>query len=98
MHHDLKAHPDSFELIALRQSQVQLRRNDRDFKVGDTCTFYEWQPTHQRYTGRRTVLMPIAIILEKHEGLTDGWCLIVLDVPTENITRFDTRLVREQTI
>lgn len=89
MHHNLKAHPDSYELIAMRKSQVQLRKNDRGFKVGDTCTFYEWNPARRFFTGHKTVDVTIEIVLEKHEGLTNGWCLIVLDIPTSNITSFD---------
>lgn len=87
MHHDLKAHPDSFELLALRKSEVQLWKNDRNYKVGDTCRFYEWCPKYVIFTGRTTVDLKINTVLESHEGLTPGWCLIAMDVPTSNICR-----------
>src|ERR1039458_9275196 len=95
-HHDLKAQLDSFELLAQGISPVQLRKNDREFEVGDTCTFYEYDASTVKqdtglpgiFTGSGTVKMPIVELLEKHEGLTPGWCLIVLDLPPCNMTRF----------
>lgn len=89
MDHHLKAHPDSFELLALRKSEVQLRKNDRDFRIGDTCHFYEWIPERGVHSGRRVVPVPVVEVLTEHEGLTPGWCLIVLGVPTTHITTFD---------
>ena len=92
MHHDLKAHLDSFELMKFKTSEVQLRKNDRDFKVGDTCTFREWNPATGQYTGHTIVKAPITTVLYEHEGLTPGWCLIVLGIPPTDITRFDAAI------
>ncbi len=44
------------------------------------------------YTGSQTVPIRIKRVLQKHGGLTAGWCLIVLDIPATNITRFDAKL------
>lgn len=90
MHHDLKAEPESYKLLALRISSVQLRKNDRDFAVGDTCAFQEY--TGGYYTGHSVAPVKIVELLEKHEGLTAEWCLIVLDLPATNITRFSGTL------
>jgi hypothetical protein len=92
MHHDLKAHPDSFELISQRKSSAQIRRNDRGYKVGDTCSFYEWIPKFGIYGGSVIQNVKIVTILDSHEGLTLGWSLIVLDIPKTNITRFCVEL------
>lgn len=86
MHHNLKANPESFILLRERLSEVQLRKNDRNYAVGDTCTFYEL--FNGKFTGHTTVPLKIVIVLKKDEGLTEGWCLIVLAVPRENITKF----------
>ncbi len=88
-HHNLKAHPDSFELMKMRISGVQLRKNDRNFKVGDRCTFREWDPERNVYTGHTISMVPIQTMLFEHEGLTPGWCLIVLYIPPTDISRFD---------
>ncbi len=98
MHHNLKAHPDSYNLIVSCKSPVQLRQNDRGFKVGDTCTFNQWNPEKKFFTGHKTVPMKILIVLEKHKGLTEGWCLIVLDVPETNITCFDPELAGRENL
>ena len=98
MHHDLKAHPDSFLPFAERISEVQLRKNDRNFQAGDTATFYEWNPARAFFTGRVTVAMTVKIVLSEHDGLTPGWCLVVLSVPRENITRFNAELAGKTTL
>lgn len=87
-HHDLKAEPESFKLLALRESTVQIRKNDRRFAVGDTCSFYEWEPTRGTYTGHAVRGVPVVRVLETHEGLTPGWCLIVLDLPKTSINQW----------
>ncbi len=92
MDHHLKAIPESFRLIALRKPHSQLRKNDRGFSAGDTCTFYEWLPERGFYSGRASVPMKIGEVLEDHEGLKQGWCLLVLEIPDSNITRFVTGL------
>ncbi len=98
MHHELKAQPDSFELLSRRQSQVQLRKNDRDFNAGDTCSFYEWIPQHGIVSGHTIQNVPIITLLKEHEGLTPGWCLIVLEIPTSNITHFESALAGKTTL
>ncbi len=80
MHHNLKAEPESFNLMALRTSDVQIRKNDRGFKPGDTCTFYEWSPVQGFYTGHVTKVFPVVTVLDHHEGLVPGWCLVVLKI------------------
>lgn len=50
-HHVLKSHPPMFkELHGGRPFDV--RKNDRDYKPGDTVTFGEWDPDTERFTGR----------------------------------------------
>ena len=52
MTHDLKCWPDYFDAIAAGLKTAELRKNDRDFKVGDTLVLLEWRPTTFEYTGR----------------------------------------------
>lgn len=98
MHHHLKAQPDSFALMRQRKSNVQLRKNDRDFKSGDTCTFYEWDEARKMLTGCVTVEFKTDLVLIQHEGLTPGWCLIVLDIPQTNIVRFDADIAGKEVL
>lgn len=50
--HHLKSWPAFFEPIREGKKTFDLRRTDRDFKVGDTLALHEWRPDTRRYTGR----------------------------------------------
>lgn len=52
--HHLKTWPLYFQAIERGDKTFELRRNDRDFKVGDTLILQEWDPRKGggNYTGR----------------------------------------------
>lgn len=49
-YHDLKIDPEFFEAVQLGSKTAELRRNDRDFKVGDWLILKEY---FNGYTGRQ---------------------------------------------
>lgn len=51
-HHELKAHPVSFEAVIGRRKSFEVREDDRSFAEGDTLQLREWDPESLRYTGR----------------------------------------------
>lgn len=51
--HALKTWPEYFEAVYDGRKTFEIRRNDRDFKVGDTLILREWDPKIEGYTGRR---------------------------------------------
>lgn len=50
MIHELKIMPKYFDLVAKREKTFEIRRNDRDYQVGDTLVLKEWY--RGKYTGR----------------------------------------------
>lgn len=50
MKHELKIYPDYFEDVVGRKKDFEIRRLDRDYKVGDTLVLNEWDG--KQYTGR----------------------------------------------
>lgn len=57
--HDLKCHPHFFAAIAEGKKTFEIRRNDRDYRVGDTLTLREFDPSYGN-TGNR--LPPVEIV------------------------------------
>lgn len=48
--HELKILPEYYEEVCLEKKKAEFRKNDRDFKVGDTLLLREWE--YGDYTGR----------------------------------------------
>lgn len=91
-HHSLKCHPAYFAQLWNGEKNFELRKNDRDFKVGDIVTLKEWDPEKdpgeafrespqfeydQRYTGRE-LTKRVSYVLQNFEGLADGYCIFAL--------------------
>ena len=72
---EIKCLPEYFAAADVGLKPGELRRNDRDYAVGDMLIMREWK--NGRYTGRKLVGI-ISYILRDFEGLADGWvCLTV---------------------
>ena len=50
--HILKTWPGYFQLVFSGVKKFELRKNDRDFKVGDLLILMEFYPDAQSYSGR----------------------------------------------
>jgi len=51
-HHDLKTWPEYFTPVALGLKTFEIRKNDRNFAVGDTLRLYEYDPVTKQSSGR----------------------------------------------
>ena len=76
MQHDLKILPQYFEAVKTGKKKFELRKNDRDYKVGDEIHLEEWERAGG-YTGR-DIVKEITYVLKDCErfGLKDGYCII----------------------
>ncbi len=54
MIHQLKILPQFFELWASGKKRAELRKNDRDFRVGDIVILNEWDPKKNKGKGAYT--------------------------------------------
>lgn len=74
--HELKISPKYFEDVNSHKKNFELRKDDRDFKVGDLITLREYD--NGQYTGREIKNIPIGYILRNvpEYGLKEGYCIL----------------------
>lgn len=72
--HDLKCWPIYFEPLRDGRMAFQVRRNDRDFRVGDALLLREWVLKTETYTGRVEVRR-VTYIFES-ECMKDGYVVL----------------------
>jgi len=70
--HKLKILPKFFQAIYNRDKMFEIRRNDREFKVGDGIFFMEWDEEKQMYTGRQ-LGAEITYIINDSEYCKEGY-------------------------
>lgn len=51
--HPLKVWPESFDDLLAERKTFEVRRDDRDYRVGDILYLMEWNPRTKSYTDRR---------------------------------------------
>lgn len=54
--HELKTWPDFFRDVADGRKKFEIRKDDRDYKVGDLLRLKEYDPQTQTYTGLYVVV------------------------------------------
>ena len=85
MMHTLKIRPQFFDSVKNGIKTCEIRRNDRDFRVGDTLHLREWKPgTWEKdgYTNRscEAVITHILTHDELPEGIPDGFVALSIRV------------------
>lgn len=76
--HELKCWPRFFEDVAEGRKMFEIRRNDRDFRVGDELHLLEWDPALARYTGRRCEVR-VVYLVEGAPFLPEGTCVMGIE-------------------
>ena len=84
MHHELKTWPAPFAAVKEGCKKFELRKNDRNFKVGDTLVLREWIPqsysTLEGYYTDRSVTVRVTYICEAGSwGLPPNLCVLSIE-------------------
>jgi hypothetical protein len=74
--HSLKTWPEYYEAMATRLKKFELRKNDRNFQVGDFLRLQEYDPKTNQYTGRETTVEIFYILEGGTFGLDKGYCVM----------------------
>jgi hypothetical protein len=80
--HELKSWPEYFTMVNTDLRTFDLRKNDRDFKVGDMLYLEEFRPGVGTYTGRTCTVEVTYIITDTDaiasDGLRPGYCILCI--------------------
>lgn len=82
MQHDLKTWPAFFAAVLAGDKRFELRRDDRDYQVGDTLLLREWDPETQEYSGREVTAPVTYIVRGPKFGLEAGNVVMSLGAST----------------
>ncbi len=78
MEHTLKILPEHYAATASGKKLFTIRKNDRDFKLGDTLIKQEWNGTE--YTGKKILCYVTYVFLGGEYGLEKGYCILGLRI------------------
>jgi hypothetical protein len=83
--HELKTWPEYFQPIVDGTKTFDIRKDDRDFRVGDVLKLREYEPDRDEYTGR-IVYHEIGFLIKGMWGVPKDVCVMSLlpcDAPKE---------------
>lgn len=81
--HELKTWPEFFDAIWDGTKTFEVRKNDRDFQVGDYLYLREWDPHRSDYTGRHGTVRVGYVLRGPICCLPDGCCVMAISLPAE---------------
>ncbi len=76
--HELKTWPECFKAILSGSKNFEVRKNDRNFRVGDRLDLMEYNPNLNDYTGRHTHRFITYILKGGEFGIEEGFCVMGL--------------------
>lgn len=76
--HKLKCWPEPFEAMLNGLKPFEIRRNDRDFKVGDVLIIQEWRPADEQYTGRELLRDVVFMLDNPMFGIKKGFVVMAV--------------------
>ena len=77
--HDLKTWPEPFAAVRTLLKPWELRRNDRDYQVGDLLRLHEWDPATEEASGEMEVRRVTWMLNGPAFGLPEGYCIMSME-------------------
>ena len=81
--HELKTWPDFFQRVVMGEKRFELRKNDRDFHVGDTLRLREYVKALDHYTGREVFADVLYLLAGDWPGLMDGYVVMSIGLKSD---------------
>lgn len=75
--HKLKTWPEYFQAVIDCKKTFEIRKNDRNFQVGDELLLQEWEPAKGKYTGRQAIAL---VNYMTDFGQPDGQVVMAIEV------------------
>ncbi|MFX1236323.1 MAG: ASCH/PUA domain-containing protein [Promethearchaeota archaeon] len=76
--HKLKIWPEFFNAVLDGTKKFEIRKNDRNFQVGDKIILKEWNPSAEKFTGRSLAKWINFIVPGGKFGINKDFCVIGL--------------------
>lgn len=77
--HYLKTWPKYFDAVARGEKNFEVRRNDRDYQVGDTLILQRYDPKTGDYTGAEIDKRVTYILPGNDFGVAADYCVMALE-------------------
>lgn len=74
--HAVKCWPQYYKAVATGDKTFEVRKADRNYRVGDHIILCCWDPLQQCYTGPRTTCQITYVLAGGSFGLAEGWCIL----------------------
>ncbi len=82
--HELKCWPEFFKAMASLDKLFEIRKNDRDFKIGDILYLREWDPSQAVYTGA-ALTRRVTYLTDFPSAMKDGYICMGLTTETDEL-------------
>jgi hypothetical protein len=76
--HELKTWPEFFESVINGQKRFEVRKDDRNFQVGDTVVLREFNPVMECYSDRESRWLVGYILRGPQFGIEAGYAVLQL--------------------
>ena len=96
--HELKCWPEHFQAIKRGDKTLEIRRNDRDFKVDHVLHLHEWDPVIEGYTGDELYRVVTHVLPGGQFGLAEGFAALsiaAMTLPDEPAQHYDGDLLAD---